>query len=219
VDVEERIVYWNRGAEATYGWSEGDVLGRAAREVLRLEDDGAPRAEPGERLDRLARGETLSGGCCVHRRDGTLLEIEYNARAFFDDDGSLAGYVTVHRDVTERRSVERAVREREATLAALIEASPPGADYMARDGNPIFYNPKCIELHGIGLGEAFGTGWEQAVHPEDRERVATSWYAAAKAGKTWSEVYRFRHRDGRIVWVSGRAAPIHVDGTLVGFVG
>src|SRR5690606_15456301 len=63
------------------------------------------------------------------------------------------------------------------------------------------------------------TGWEQAVHPEDRERVATSWYAAAKAGKTWSEVYRFRHRDGKVVWVSGRAAPIHVDGTLVGYVG
>lgn len=218
VDVEERIAYWNRGAERTYGWSEREVLGRAVREVLRPQVSADPRGEREGRLERLRREETLSGESRVHRRDGTPLDIEYNARAFFDD-GRLAGYVTVQRDVTERRRAERAVREREARFAALIEASPLGIDVMDGDGNPIFYNPKCVELHGIGLGEAFGTGWEQAVHPEDRERVATSWYAAAKAGKTWSEVYRFRHRDGKIVWVSGRAAPIHVDGTLVGYVG
>jgi PAS domain S-box-containing protein len=219
LDAEERIVYWNRGAERTYGWSEREVLGRAAEDILRPQAAGAPQGEREERLARLQREETLSGGSRLHRKDGTPLDIEYNARAFFDDAGRFAGYVTVHRDVTERRRAEHAVREREARLAALIEASPLGIDIMDRDGNPIFYNPKCVELHGIGIGEAFGTGWEQAVHPEDRERVGASWYAAAKAGRAWSEVYRFRHRDGRVVWVSGRAAPIHVDGALVGFVG
>src|SRR5690606_16889970 len=58
-----------------------------------------------------------------------------------------------------------------------------------------------------------------AMHPDDRERVGASWYAAAQNGEAWSDIYRFRHPDGEIVWVSGRAAPINVDGRLVGFVG
>lgn len=34
-DVDERIIYWNRGAERTYGWSEREALGKAVEEVLR----------------------------------------------------------------------------------------------------------------------------------------------------------------------------------------
>lgn len=121
--------------------------------------------------------------------------------------------------MTERLQSERAVRESEARLQALIDASPLGIDMMDLQGNPVFYNPKCAELHGIGLDEAHDKGWEEAVHPDDRERVDASWYAAASNGRPWSDTYRFRHPDGKVVWVSGRAAPMHVDGQLVGFVG
>jgi PAS domain S-box-containing protein len=129
------------------------------------------------------------------------------------------GHVSVHREGTERRRSERAVRESEARLQALIEASPLGIDVMDLEGNPVFYNPKCEELHGIGLDAASGKGWEDAVHPEDRERVDASWYAAASKGQPWSDTYRFLHPDGKVVWVSGRAAPMRIDGQLVGFVG
>src|SRR5690606_7210418 len=87
------------------------------------------------------------------------------------------------------------------------------------DGQPIFYNPKCEELHGISFDKAGNRGWEQAVHPDDRERVAESWYAAARARRSWSAVYRFLHADGRVVWVIGRTAPIFVRDKHIGFVG
>lgn len=79
---------------------------------------------------------------------------------------------SVHRDPAERRRSERAVRESEARLQALIEASPLGIDIMDLEGNPVYYNPKCEELHGMGLDAASGKGWEDAVHPDDRERPA-----------------------------------------------
>lgn len=219
LDADERIIYWNRGAERTYGWSEHEALGKPLHELLRPDPEDWNRRGRAERMNVLRSGETLSGEYGVRRKDEGGIDVEYNARALFDARGNLDGYVTVHRDVTARRRSERALREREARLQALIEASPLGIDIMDREGRPIFYNPKCVELHGIGLGEAFGDGWEQAVHPEDRERIALSWYAAARDGRSWHEIYRFRHRDGRIVWVSGRAAPIRVEDHLVGFVG
>lgn len=129
------------------------------------------------------------------------------------------GHMNLHRKVAGRHRSERAVRESEARLKALIEASPLGICVMDPEGSPVFYNPKCEELHGIGLGSASGKGWEAAVHPEDRGRVAASWYAAASAGRPWSDTYRFLHPDGKVVWVSGRAAPMRIGGGLVGFVG
>lgn len=107
----------------------------------------------------------------------------------------------------------------EARLHALIEASPLGIVITDVRGRPVFYNPKSAELHGRDLEEARGDGWAQALHPDDRDRVVSSWYAAAAAGRPWSETYRFVHRDGRVVWVSGRAAPIRLRHRLVGFVG
>ena len=105
-------------------------------------------------------------------------------------------------------------------MRALLEASPLGIAIMDVEGNPIFHNPKCEELHGIGgVGEASGKGWERAVHPEDRARVDASWYAAASRGEPWSDTYRFLHPDGEVVWVSGRAAPFYVCDQLAGFVG
>lgn len=119
-------------------------------------------------------------------------------------------------DVTQEAG---GLRESEARLRALIQASPLGIAVMDVGGNPTYYNPKCEELHGIRVGDAAGKGWENAVHPDDRGRVDASWYAAASKGETWSDIYRFRHPDANVVWVSGRAAPIHLDGRLVGFVG
>jgi PAS domain S-box-containing protein len=111
------------------------------------------------------------------------------------------------------------VEESEARLRALVEASPLGIVVMDTHGKPISYNPMCEALHGIEFSEAAGDGWEKALHPEDRERVAASWYAAAREGRSWSDTYRFRHSDGRAVWVIGRAAPMYVRGEHVGFVG
>lgn len=107
----------------------------------------------------------------------------------------------------------------DAYLQALLEAVPLGIVIMDPDGHPIMYNPKAEELHGFKLQGRSRDAWIQALHPCDQERIVSSWTQAARAGRHWSETYRFRHADGRLVWVSGRAAPIHVFGRHVGFVG
>lgn len=218
LDLEERIRYWNSGAERLFGWVGDEVLGKTLDELWPAADETARHIRE-QCLDVLRRREILSGETELVCKSGDTVAVEYNAGPRFDDAGRVDGYVSVHRDVTERRRSERALRESEARLRALIQVSPLGIAVMDVEGNPVFYNPKCDELHGLSLGEAAGRGWEGALHPDDRARVDASWYAAARAGESWSDVYRFLHADGEVVWVSGRAAPIRVDDQLVGFVG
>ncbi len=107
----------------------------------------------------------------------------------------------------------------EPGLRALVEVSPLGIVVMDPQGDPVFYNPRCVELHGLTLEAARHGGWANAVHPDDRERVVSSWHAAARDGRPWSDTYRFVHPSGEIVWVSGRVAPIRVSDRVVAYVG
>lgn len=167
----------------------------------------------------------FDGEFCILRPDDTRvwLWIRGSVPEDADRDTNVLGLCS---DVTAQRRVRdelasqaRIAVESEARLKALLEASPLGIDIMDLDGNPIFYNPKAAELHGFDVGEGGAQRWVQALHPEDRERVERTWREAATKGIPWEDTYRFVHDDGRVVWVSGRAAPIRVDGKHVGFVG
>lgn len=214
LDGRERITFWNRGAEMMHGWTAAEALGQALPELL-----GADSLRELGELRSIERGQTLTHEFASRRKDGTTIWIEGSRRALHDASGRLVGFVAVHRDVTARRQAEAKLRESEARMRALIDASPLGIDIMDLAGHPVFFNPKCEELHGVAFVEAREEGWSAAVHPEDRARVMSSWYQAAQAGEPWAETYRFLHPDGHVVWVSGRAAPMFVDGRPVGYVG
>jgi two-component system, LuxR family, sensor kinase FixL len=36
-DLDDRIVFWNHGAEKTYGWTEEEALGKVADELLQTQ--------------------------------------------------------------------------------------------------------------------------------------------------------------------------------------
>ncbi|MCY1058874.1 PAS domain S-box protein [Nannocystis sp. SCPEA4] len=215
LDEAERITFWNRGAERLYGWAAAEALGQTLPELLGAE----ALRDAAAALRSLGGGETLTCEFVSRRKDGTTRWVEGNRRALVDDEGRLVGCVAVHRDVTARRLAETKLRESEARMRALVDASPLGIAVMDLAGHPVFYNPKCEELHGRSHAEAQSRGWTEAIHPEDREWVVPSWYRAASGGQPWAETYRFLHRDGRVVWVSGRAAPMFVEGRPVGYVG
>ncbi|PCC70242.1 PAS domain S-box-containing protein [Nannocystis exedens] len=215
LDENERITFWNRGAERMYGWTAAEASGQALADLLRAE---CLRDAMGT-LRSQGRAPPRTCEFVSSRKDGATLWVAASLSVCHDDEGRSVGFVAVHRDVTDRKRAEAKLCESEARMRALLDASPLGIDIMDLAGHPVFFNPKCEELHGLSLADAQGRGWTEAIHPEDRARVVSSWYQAAGAGEPWAETYRFLHRDGRVVWVSGRAAPMFLDGTPVGYVG
>jgi PAS domain S-box-containing protein len=110
-DAQQRISYWNRGAERMFGWTADEVRGKSGDEVLWRAPTEEGRQQRAEWLETLLRGETATGEYSAQRKTGTRRTIAFSARAFFDAKGSLGGYVSVHRDVTERRKGEAKLRE------------------------------------------------------------------------------------------------------------
>jgi PAS domain S-box-containing protein len=108
VDLEGRITSWNRGAQAAYGYSPEEAIGKPIFIIV------PPESHDEER--RIA--ETIrSGGRVAHyetvrlTRDGRRLDVSLTASPIPDADGRLIGISKVGRDITERKRAQRALAE------------------------------------------------------------------------------------------------------------
>jgi PAS domain S-box-containing protein len=99
-DLNSIITSWNRGAEALFGYTPEEVIGKP---VTILIPDEMPDEEP-KILDRIRRGERVDHYETVRRRkDGGRVEISLTVSPIKDDNGLIIGASKVARDITERR--------------------------------------------------------------------------------------------------------------------
>lgn len=102
----------------------------------------------------------------------------------------------------------------------LLDEAPVGIFATDAEGVTTWVNRHWCELSGLAAERALGKGWLEAIHPADRQAVASGWEAAVRSGEPSDGDYRFLHPDGRIVQVHGRANPDRdEDGRLLGWIG
>ncbi|MGK7863022.1 PAS domain S-box protein [Falsiroseomonas sp. E2-1-a4] len=104
--IDQRIRYWNRAAERLYGWRGEEVMGRVAGPMI----GGAPDAVEPAIEAVLAQG-AWSGELHQRHRDGSVLIVEAAWTLVRHEDGAPRAILAVHTDVTQRRELERRLRQ------------------------------------------------------------------------------------------------------------
>ncbi|GGB97459.1 histidine kinase [Pseudoduganella buxea] len=98
------VTTWNGGAEALFGYSKAEAVGRTVAELI------VPielRQEEADILARLARGETVAHFDTVRLcRDGSKVTVSVTASPIRDATGTVVGASKTVRDITERKSME-----------------------------------------------------------------------------------------------------------------
>lgn len=101
-DRDDAIVYWNRGAELTYGWSAGEASGKVTHQLLKTEFP-EPLQQIREQLYKYGRWE----GELEHIVKGGERIVVASRWVLKHDD--VDGFVTVmeiNRDITEKRTLQ-----------------------------------------------------------------------------------------------------------------
>ncbi len=130
--------------------------------------------------------------------------------------GVLREWINIERN---RRSAG-ALLESERRFQALTEIAPVGIFRTDAAGQCNYINPQAAELLGVPPQLALQSGWHNALHPEDRERVLKSWSEAVEKKTLFLSEYRFQRPDGTISWVLGRAlCECGPEGEVKGFIG
>ena len=108
-DLEGKVLYWNRAAEETYGWSSGEALGRRSKD-LTVPKESLEKAD--EVVSELRAGRTWSGEVLLRRKDGSYVPVFVTATPLFDARGDLAGMIGVSSDISERKALEGELERR-----------------------------------------------------------------------------------------------------------
>ena len=103
VDLDGRIVYWNRAAEALYGYPAAEALGRDLSVTAPADAD---RAQLTSAMKALSAGDTWTGEVTLQRRDGEVFPARFTGTPFYDDEGKAHGIITVTSDLTQRKELE-----------------------------------------------------------------------------------------------------------------
>ena len=114
-DVDSTILFWNRGAQETYGWSAAEACGNVTHAFLQSEFP-EPLDQIYEKLHSVGSWE----GELVHRtREGKRLVVASRQVLQRDSQGRTIGILEINRDITPRKEAEEALRNLSARLLQL----------------------------------------------------------------------------------------------------
>jgi PAS domain S-box-containing protein len=118
-DMNDVITYWNRGAEALYGWSRDEAVGKISHQLTQT-NFPAPLDQINEELLRTGRWE----GELVHtRRDGTRVEVASRWSLQRDKLGRPAAILETNNDVTEQKRAESELRASEGRYRHIFQSA------------------------------------------------------------------------------------------------
>ena len=147
-----------------------------------------------------------------------MLWIEYSARALFDAHGQITGYVSVHRDITERKHTA----QRLTYQANLLEMATDAIIASDTEGRATFWNAGAERVYGLGRDEVLGKTWDQLFPqaPEEQARRGSEVrrLAALERDTVHGEL-PVTLSDGRTIWIEYSLRPLFdPDGQITGHV-
>ena len=140
------------------------------------------------------------------RLDGTIIWVERNSRAHFDNQGKMRRIVGMVKDVTDRIKAEQELRISEERLRLAQWAAHIGTfDVNIRTGVDI-WQPETEALYGFPPGGFGGTltAFEDLIHPHDRKRVMELTQEMMRTGQPAEAEWRVVWPDGSVHWIAGR---------------
>jgi PAS domain S-box-containing protein len=145
MSAEGRIVDWNAQAEAIFGWTREQAIGRELAETIVPEHLREGHRQGLRHFLASGEGPVLNRRLelAALRRDGSEFPVELRVNAIKGTATSFCGFVI---DLTERKRVEEAARSAQALLQAIVDNSTAVVYVKDVEGRYLLINRRYEEL-------------------------------------------------------------------------
>ncbi len=213
-DEHDKIIYANDRAITAYGLQSEALLQHTLEELL----DPVARADFAIEWRRTAsKGMNLFETIC-RRADATVFPVEVSVRLI--DLHGQRFYHSILRDLRERRSLTTPHQLNWELYAMLLEHFPNPVWRTDSAGRGAYFNRAWLEFTGRTLEQELGDGWQENIHPDDREAWRHNYAEAVREGRPLVGEYRLQHGSEGYRWIVDRSKPCRdANGVLLGYVG
>ena len=207
VDAAGRWTYLSPAAvQRIYGCQPGELLGKEFRGLLAQEVTERDLAV----FQRILAGESVFDYQTRHlRRDGSHVDLSFNAVPLREAGGAVVGATGTARDVTAEKAAAAAQYENVEKLRLAVDAAELMYWEWERDSDQLHWGRDPGTL--VGGQDGRDTRWSEylkIIHPEDRDRYLTAVNAAWEQAGACANEYRVIRNDGRVAWLSSHGRTI-----------
>jgi len=203
-DQEPRIVYVNEAFVRETGYAPHEVLGKNPRMLQ------GPRSDP-ETKNRIfkALGEWkhIREEILNYRKNGEEFWQELNIFPIANESGWFTHWVSIQRDITERKVSEKIIFETKNRLELAARAGGVGIWEYDFFNNRLVWDGQMLKLYGITRDQFTGTyaDWAERLHRDDRESAESAITKALEGASEFNTQFRTIWPDGSIHFIRGLA--------------
>ena len=217
-DMDGKMVMANQAAVEMRGYrNEGELLRKNMMELIAPQD--IEKAKKGIK-ETLETEKVRDVEYALLKKDGTTFFADVSVSIIKDAEGNPNLFMAVVRDITERKSIEKALKESEEQYRMLVETSPDSISVFDLNGNLIMSNPATYEVYGNGEKvELIGESIFNFIQTQDKKRVAKEIEEVIKTGNLKKGDYKIVNKEGKIFFVETSVSLIKdADGVSKGLM-
>ena len=202
-----RIMYVNDAFTQMTGYSFEEVQSKTPR---LLQGPKTDRAVLNKIRAALKAWQPIRAELINYRKDGSEFWVELNLAPVANETGWYTHWISIQRNITERKRAEEILRQSEQRFRFLAEAVPQQVWTAQPDGGLNYVNQRTLDYFASTCEQVLGSGWQHFVHPDDLPRCSQSWNRTLETGKLYEIEFRLKNAtDGIYRWHLGRALPMH----------
>ncbi len=133
----------------------------------------------------------------IYHKDGSTIPVELVITFIYGDDGEISNYVTILRDISERKQAEEALRESEGKFKSLIEHGSDLIVIIEADSSIRYQSLSFEHVLGYKPEELVGTSTLDLIHPDDLPSMSEKFADLLNhPGNISTVTMRVRHKNG-----------------------
>jgi two-component system CheB/CheR fusion protein len=151
-DLDDRIMFWDRGAEHMFGFTAEEAIGQVSHDLLRT---AFPRRFEELREELLKAGE-WEGELTHRRKDGSEIHVVCRWVLRPADAERPAAILVASADITDRKRVEAELRQAGERIRSVVDHVVDGIITIDAAGRIESFNPPAQGLFGYDRAEVVG---------------------------------------------------------------
>jgi two-component system cell cycle sensor histidine kinase/response regulator CckA len=181
-DLEQNVLFWNKGAENIFGYKAEEIVGRQKINIL-YPDEETKEIVNEIRSMIVKDKKNVSKEMKEITSEGRTLWVNLNLTPSFDERGNVMGILGIGEDITERKKMDEVLRKSEEKYRTILESIEEGYFEVDLAGNFTFLNDALCKIFGYARDELLGMNNRQYTTPETARKMYQVFNQINRTGK------------------------------------